>query len=116
MHSVADCTSLTYYSWLQIYKHSARDVLSSPCLTEEGVEGVISTADGLVGRHLAVRLDAVLQTVELPAGIANLHASLPNMNRNTLALQNQTEQIKFECSMHSDQSAAQLLLHFYHLA
>lgn len=45
-------------------------------LTEEGVEGVITSANGLVTWHLAIWLDTVLQTVELPAGITNLHTSL----------------------------------------
>lgn len=62
-------------------------MLSSTSLTEEGVEGVVSSADGLVGGHLAVWLDAVLQTVQLPTCIANLHAGLSNMDRDTLTLQ-----------------------------
>ena len=33
--------------------------------------------DRLVGWHLAVRLDAVLEAEELPASIADLHAALP---------------------------------------
>ena len=41
-------------------------------LGEEGVERVVPAPDGLVGRHLAIRLDAMLQTVQLPAGIAHL--------------------------------------------
>lgn len=53
-----------------------------PCtsLTEEGVEGIVAAADGFVAWHGAVGLDAVLQAVELPAGIADLHASLTNMD------------------------------------
>lgn len=53
-----------------------------PCtsLTEEGVEGIVAATDGFVARHGAVGLDAVLQAVELPAGIADLHASLTNMD------------------------------------
>jgi hypothetical protein len=40
---------------------SPGNMLSGAGLGEEGVEGVISTADGLVRRHLPVRLDAMLQ-------------------------------------------------------
>jgi hypothetical protein len=40
----------------------------------------------LVGRHLAVRLDAMLQAVELPAGVANLATGLANVDRNALPL------------------------------
>ena len=32
--------------------------------------------DRLVGGHLAIRLDAVLQAEELPASISDLHAAL----------------------------------------
>ncbi len=83
---------LTNYSWFQIHKHSARDMLSSSRLAEEGVEGIVSTADALVGRHLAVWLDAMLQTVEFPAGVADLDTSLSNMDRDTLTLQGKQKQ------------------------
>jgi hypothetical protein len=36
-------------------------VLAGSGLGEEGVEGVVSGPDCLVGRHLTVRLDAMLQ-------------------------------------------------------
>jgi hypothetical protein len=63
-------------------------MLSSPSLTEEGVEGVVSSADGFVTGHLSVWLDPMLQAVELPAGIANLDSSLTHMDRDTLTLEN----------------------------
>ena len=61
-------------------------MLASACLTEEGVEGVISSPNGLVTRHLAIGLDAVFQAVELPAGIANLDTSLANVDGDALTL------------------------------
>ena len=53
-----------------------------PCSSfrEEGVEGVIASTNGLVGRHLAIRLDAMLETEELPAGVAYLDAGLANVD------------------------------------
>ena len=36
-------------------------MFSGTGLGEEGVEGVVPTADGLVRRHLAIRLDSMLQ-------------------------------------------------------
>ena len=45
-------------------------------LGEEGVERVISLANGGVARHHPVRLDPVLEAVELPAGVAHLNSSL----------------------------------------
>ena len=71
---------------LQVNKDSAGHVLASASLHEEGVEGVISAAQGLVGGHLTVGLDAVLQAVQLPAAIANLAAGLANMDGNALTL------------------------------
>ncbi len=95
------------HSGLQVKEDAARDVLASPGLGEEGVESVVTTTNGLVGghlhgarrrwsqvpnlgqtfwawredsAHLAIRLDAVLQAVELPAGIADLDAGLANVN------------------------------------
>jgi hypothetical protein len=41
-------------------------VLAGRGLREEGVERVVLAADGLVGRHHAVWLDAVLEAVQLP--------------------------------------------------
>ena len=34
----------------------------------------------LVGRHLAIGLDAVLEAVELPAGVADLATGLPDVD------------------------------------
>nr|KAF6418894.1 hypothetical protein HJG63_008892 [Rousettus aegyptiacus] len=73
----------------QVYKHCHGHMLASACLTEEGVEGVISsppprpqhthTHDGIaVTRHLAIRLDAMFKAVELPAGMTSLNISPAN--------------------------------------
>lgn len=59
-------------------------MLASACLTEEGVEGVISSPNGLVTRHLAIGLDAVFQAVELPAGTANLDTGLASVDGDAL--------------------------------
>ncbi len=61
-------------------------MLASTGLTEEGVEGIISTSNGLVTGHLTIRLDSVLQAVQLPAGIAHLDSSLADMDADTLTL------------------------------
>ena len=49
---------LTYNSWLQVNKDSPGNMFSSSGLGEEGVEGIITSSDGLVGGHLTVRLDS----------------------------------------------------------
>ena len=77
---------LTDNSGLQIDEHGTWHVLSSASLAKESVEGVVSATDSLVGWHLAVWLDAVLQAVEFPAGISNLDTGLSNVDRDTLTL------------------------------
>ena len=70
--------------WLEVDEDGPGDVLAGASLGEEGGEGVVS--HGLVGGHLAVGLDAMLQAVELPAGIANLATGLAHMNGDALTL------------------------------
>ena len=62
-------------------------MLSGASLAEEGVEGVVAAADGLVGGHLTVGLDAMLQAVQLPAGIAHLDPGLSHVDGDALTLQ-----------------------------
>ena len=78
---------LTDYGWLEIDEDSPWDVFTGSGLTEEGVEGVISTSNGLVTGHLSIRLDPVFQAVELPAGITDLDTSLSDMDGDTLTLE-----------------------------
>merc|ERR1712072_1269133 len=47
-------------------------LFASTSFAEEGVEGVISTSDGLVTWHLTVRLDAMLKAVQFPASVTDL--------------------------------------------
>ena len=67
--SVGTGTDLIDDGGLEIEEDSAGDVLASTSLGEEGVEGVVTTSDGLVGWHLSVRLDTVFQAVKLPTSI-----------------------------------------------
>jgi hypothetical protein len=55
-------------------------VLSGTSLGEEGVEGIITTSDGLIGRHLTIGLDTVFQTEQLPARISDLDTGLTDVN------------------------------------
>jgi len=70
---------------LQVDQHSTRNVLAGTGLREEGVEGVITTTNSLVGRHLTIRLDTVLQAVELPTGVTGLDTSLTNVDGQTFS-------------------------------
>jgi len=64
----------------EIEEDGSGDVLSSTSLGEEGVEGVVTTTDGLVGGHLTVRLDTVLEAEELPACVTDLDTGLSNVD------------------------------------
>lgn len=74
-------------SWFEINEDCPGNMLSGTCLAEEGVEAIVASADGLVGGHLPVRLDSVLQAVQFPAGIADLHTSLAHMYGDALTLE-----------------------------
>ena len=54
--AVGASSNLINDSWLKIYEHGTWHVLSSTSLAEEGVESIVSTANGLVARHLPIRL------------------------------------------------------------
>ena len=73
MNFINDC-------WFQVYKHCHRHMLASACLSEEGVEEVISPPNGFVTWCLAIQLDAMLQAIEVPAGLADLNTSLANVD------------------------------------
>ena len=50
------------------------------CLGEEGVEGVVAGADGLVRGHLAVGLDAMLEAIKFPARVPDLATGLTDVD------------------------------------
>jgi hypothetical protein len=87
MEQLTVCASahLIDYGWLQVDEDCSWNVLASSSLTEESVERVITASDGLVTRHLTVRLDTVLQAVQLPAGIAHLDSGLADMYTDALS-------------------------------
>ena len=55
-------------------------------LGKEGVERVVGDADGLVGGHLPIGLDAVLQAIELPARVPHLATGLANVDGDAFPL------------------------------
>jgi len=65
---------------LQIDKDGTWDVLSGTSFREKGVEGVITTTDSLIGRHLTIGLDTVLEAKQLPASITDLDTGLTDVN------------------------------------
>ena len=69
---------------LEIEEDATGDVLASTSLGEEGVESIITATDCLIGWHLTVRLNAVLEAEELPAGVTDLDTGLTDMDGNDL--------------------------------
>jgi hypothetical protein len=53
-------------------------------LREESVERIVTTSDGLVTWHLTIGLDAVLEAEKLPASIADLDATLSDVQAENL--------------------------------
>mmetsp|Transcript_23795 Transcript_23795/g.51450 ORF Transcript_23795/g.51450 Transcript_23795/m.51450 type:complete len:498 (+) Transcript_23795:382-1875(+) len=78
-------TNLVADGGFEIDVDGAGDVFPSARLTEEGVEGVVSASDGLVGRHLTIGLDAVFEAVEFPAAVTGLDTGLADMDGDTFA-------------------------------
>mmetsp|Transcript_36675 Transcript_36675/g.35455 ORF Transcript_36675/g.35455 Transcript_36675/m.35455 type:complete len:459 (+) Transcript_36675:54-1430(+) len=78
--SVGSSSHLIDDSRLQVEEDASGDVLSGSSLGEESVEGIISSSNGLIGRHLTVWLDSVLKTEELPACITDLDTGLSNVD------------------------------------
>ena len=78
--AVGTSPDLINHSGLQVQEHCAGYMLASAGLREEGVEGIVSITNRLVGGHLTIRLDTMLQAVELPAGVTNLRSSLSNVD------------------------------------
>jgi len=66
-------------------------MFSRSSLAEKRVKGIVSAADSLIARHLAIRLDSMLQTVQLPTSISDLNSGLANVDRNTLTLCSKAE-------------------------
>ena len=67
-------------SGLEIDVNGTGNVLSGTSLAEEGVEGIVSSSDGLVTGHLPIGLDAVLKAVKFPAAVSGLDTGLAHMD------------------------------------
>jgi len=79
--AISSGSNLVTDSGLKVYKHSTRDVFTCTSLREKSIERIITASNGFVGGHLAIRLNAVFQTVQFPTGISGLDSGLANMNR-----------------------------------
>merc|ERR1719516_650949 len=66
---------------LKVKEDGPWDMLASASFAEEGGERVVLGLTSFNSRDLAIRLNPMFHTVELPAGITHLDASLANMDR-----------------------------------
>jgi len=82
--AVRACANFIDDGGLEVNHHASGNVLASTSLAEEGVKGVIATADRLVAWHLAVGLDAMLEAEKLPAGIPDLNTGLSDVDAESL--------------------------------
>ena len=71
---------LVDHGGLEVNENAARHVLARTSLREESVEGVITATDGLVRRHLTIRLDTVFQAEQFPAGVTDLDTGLTDVD------------------------------------
>jgi len=78
--SVSSGADLIDDGGLEIEEDSAGDVLAGTSLGEEGVEGIVTATDSLIGGHLAIGLNSVLEAEELPAGVTDLDTGLSNVD------------------------------------
>jgi len=78
--SVGSGSYLINNGGLEIEEHASGHVLACTGLGEEGVEGVVTATDRLIGRHLTIWLDSVLKAEELPAGVTDLDTALSNVD------------------------------------
>jgi len=78
--TVGASTDLINDGGLQIDEDGTRNVLAGTGFGEKGVEGIITATDGLIGGHLTIRLDAVLEAEKLPAGVTDLDTGLTDMD------------------------------------
>jgi hypothetical protein len=82
-------------------------MLAAASLSKEGVEGVIGSSNGLVRRHLAIRLDAMLKAAKINR---KLKTAYPLVTR---SLKNACQIKKFYISLRSNVFG--LLILFYEL-
>merc|ERR1711937_32225 len=83
--SVGTSADLIDNGWLEIEEDATWDVLTSTSLGEEGVESVVTATDGLVGWHLTVWLNTVLEAEKLPACITDLDTGLTDVDGNNFS-------------------------------
>ena len=70
---------LTNHGGLQVHENRPRYVFSGARFVEESVERVVCYSQAFVGGHLPVRLYAMLQAVQFPTRVPDLHSGLADV-------------------------------------
>jgi hypothetical protein len=78
--SVGSGSDFIDHSGFEIEEHASGHVLAGTSFGEESVESIITSTDSLIGGHLTIRLNAVFEAEELPAGVTDLDTSLSDVN------------------------------------
>jgi len=78
--TVGSRSDFIHNSRLKVDEDSSWNVFTSSSFAEESVEGIVSASDGFVAGHLTIRLDSMLQTVQLPARVSDLDTGLANVD------------------------------------
>ena len=94
--SVGTGSNLINDGWLKIEHNGSWDVLTSTSLGEEGVESVVTTTDGLIGWHLTIWLNSVLEAEELPACVTDLDTGLTDVDGNDFSHYEVEEVVKIK--------------------
>jgi len=66
--------------WLQVDEDATWDVFASTSFGEKGVEGIVTGTEGLVGWHLTIGGNTVLEAVKFPARVTNLATGLADVD------------------------------------
>jgi hypothetical protein len=83
--SVSTSSNFIDNSWFEINEDRSGDVFSGTSFREKGVEGIITTSNGLIRWHLTIRLDTMFQAEEFPTGVTDLDTGLTNVDRNNFS-------------------------------
>ena len=94
--SVGTGSNLINDGWLKIEHNGSWDVLTSTSLGEEGVESVVTTTDGLIGWHLTIWLNSVLEAEKFPAGVTDLDTGLTDVDGNDFSHYEVEEVVKIK--------------------
>ena len=84
--TVRSTSHLVTNGWFQINVHRTWDVFARARLGEEGVEGIVATSHGLIGRHLSIGLNSMFETVKFPTAVTGLDTGLAHVDGDTFCV------------------------------